>query len=77
MDRETVNVLVAEALQLDAGRKILRHLDEASVEAGVNRPPPVDAAPALPSSDQKSFNESLRTGVRGLGELVRNRKKKK
>jgi len=55
----------------------VRHLDEPSTAAEVVRPPPVDVVQDLPSSDQKSFNESLRTGVQRLGELVRNRKKKK
>jgi len=31
----------------------------------------------LPSPDQKFFDESLRAGVRSLGEVVRDRKKKK
>jgi hypothetical protein len=58
-------------------RRRLRHLDEASAAAEVVPRLPGDATPALPSPDQKFFNESLRAGVRGLGELVRNRKKKK
>jgi hypothetical protein len=69
--------LYAEALEPSRGEEDLRHLDEASAAAEIVRPPPAEAAPTLPSPDQKFFNESLRTGVRGLGELVRNRKKKK
>ena len=55
----------------------LRHLDEAPAAAEVVQRPSGDATAARPLSDQELFNESLRAGVRGLGELVRNRKKKK
>jgi hypothetical protein len=55
----------------------MRHLDEASAAAEVVPRPSDAATPARPSPDQEFFNESLRAGVRGLGELVRNRKKKK
>ena len=32
--------------------------------------------PLLRSEDQKFFNESLRAGVKGMGELVRKRRKR-
>jgi len=46
-------------------------------EAGTTRAAEVsEATPALPSADQHSFNETLREGVRGLGGLVRDRKRR-
>jgi hypothetical protein len=74
-----MNVLGEKGNQPADGRDELRHLDEVSAAAEVAPPLPGDAesAPPLPSPDQRFFNESLRAGVRSLGSLVRERKKKK
>jgi len=58
----------------------LRHLDEAPATAPGARTHSTDSPgehPVTPSPDQTFFNESLRAGVRTLGDVVRDRKKKK
>jgi hypothetical protein len=45
-------------------------------EAGTRGGDKTDAPQPLPSADQHSFNESLRAGVRGLGGLLRERKRR-
>lgn len=63
----------------DLPGEAMKHVEDApGVEATVRGP--VDSMatelPPLPSEDQRFFNESLRAGVRGMGELVRKRKKR-
>jgi hypothetical protein len=59
----------------------MRHLDEAAAAPDSVRARPSDirpgAAPTLPPEDEDLFKESLRAGVRSLGELLRRRKKTK
>ena len=59
----------------------MKHVDEvvATPDAIGTRLPENDhgALPPLPSEDQKYFDEAFRAGIRGVGELVRKRKKPK
>jgi len=59
----------------------MKHVEEAAVGPEISQPelPGKGSAalPPLPSEDQKYFDEAFRAGIRGVGELVRKRKKPK
>ena len=59
----------------------MKHLDEAAAAPETIGKPAAEngsgALPPLPSEDQKFFNEAQREGMRGMGALVRSRRKPK
>ncbi|HSU16924.1 hypothetical protein [Longimicrobium sp.] len=56
----------------------MKHVDEVAGTIGTPLPDPGSGVlPPLPSEDQKFFDESFRAGIKGVGELVRKRKKPK
>jgi hypothetical protein len=51
-----------------------RPREASAVPEAVRNAPPVESSP-LPPEDQVFFDQSLRTAVRGLGKLIRARRK--
>jgi hypothetical protein len=59
---------------------IVRRLDEAPAPPKIAKPerrPESSVPPEMPSPDQVYFNESLRAATRGMGRLIRDRRKRK
>lgn len=54
----------------------MHYREQGTAEIVRTRPATQEDAAPMPSEDQPFFDESLREGLRGLGRLVRNRRRR-